>query len=105
MPPHALPCCDCASPAYGASAGTPHLPAAAPHRAALLARRHPDLMHVEMRGGCVGPAAEGLPLEAAWDEKALAEMRQEMGKSGLEGATPGSARADFGAGEGRCVEG
>ena len=55
-------------------------------------------MHLELRGGCVGPAAEGLPLEAAWDGKALAEMLSEFGQPTLEGVTPGSVAAEFGAG-------
>ena len=76
-----------------------------PHRAALLASRPPlrgKLVVGTLRadGGigpfatCIGPAAEGLPLEAAWDAKADAELRAEAG-----GAISGGGGADDAVGD------
>ncbi|KAL1518452.1 hypothetical protein AB1Y20_002744 [Prymnesium parvum] len=53
------------------------------HRAALLSRALPRLMRVELRGACLAAGEGRLPLEEAWAEKALREMRAELGEPAL----------------------
>ena len=64
------------------------------HRVALLGRLLPDRIKVVLRGACLGPPVEGLPLEDAWGGKALNELRALLSDRSLEVAPPPSDMVD-----------